>query len=443
MPWRFTWFAIFAASMAPAFGAEVTDSGPAAPLGVPAEPRTLEPEEPTVRGAPEGTPSLQISPDFVTPGLAFGGYFPVPELESGAIKVGPVTVRAAAHAGMGYDDNVTLSATNKVSSMFFTLTPSVVLGLEGATQRYYAVYRGNYRRYTASSADNLDTHNFGLAALHEWTSRLKTGATYDYLRGQDPRGTTATAVAAPDVWQQHTLRGTVTYGAPGAIGLVEVSPGYLKRDYVTDVGAVGSRTYEQFDLGGAFHYRLAPKTRATVLAGHSDIRHDLDPSFDSTENRVLVGVTWEALAKTQGTFRYGYMSKQFSSSRPGFSTPTYEAAVAWSPRTYSNVTLRGARSFAEATEVGSNAIVVDAVSLSWAHAWDDRVRSTVGYVYGRQNHEGASRTDIYHSLDVKASYAFHRRLRIGAQFRHDARLSPDPTLEYRRNLTLVTLETAL
>src|SRR5215213_4889563 len=157
---------------------ESTATGPAAPMG-PTGPTVPEPATVDIRPAPEGVPSLQMSPSFISPALAFGGYFPTPQMESGAIRVEPFTIRATVNTGIGYDDNVALTATNKISSMFFTLAPSVAVGLEGAIQRYYALYRGNYGTYSSASGSNYENHNFSLHAFNDWSSRLRTAAQYD------------------------------------------------------------------------------------------------------------------------------------------------------------------------------------------------------------------------------------------------------------------------
>ena len=275
-----------------AIAAEIADApSPAAAL-----PPELD-EQPAVR-APEGLPALQMSPDFVSPGLAFGGYFPTQQLDSRAVRVEPFTIRAAVNAGLGYDDNVTLTRNNKVSSIFLTVSPGIAVGLEGVSHRYYVVYRGNYGKYFSSSTDNYDDHSLSLIASDDWTTRVRTNATYEYLRGHDPRGATGATVSVRDEWNLHRVRAGVTYGAVGAQGQLAGTIGYLQRDYTNAVANAG-RDYEQFDLGGSFAYRIAPKTSAIFEVMHSDIKHNANPLLDSTEMRFLVGATWQALAKTQ------------------------------------------------------------------------------------------------------------------------------------------------
>jgi hypothetical protein len=420
-----------------------------APAAESAPPATVqEPEEreaPEVRVAPQGAPALQMSPDFASPAMSFGGYFPVPQMESGTMRVEPFNIRAAVNAGLAYDDNVTLARSNKISSMLLTVTPAVSVGLEGANQRYYVVYRGNYGRYLNSALDNFDNHNLGLAAGHDWTTRFTSLATYDYTRGRDPRGSTTETLTRSDPWTLHRLRGSVGYGAPGALGHLDGFVGYTKREYSGDNGGFpDTRNFDQVDVGGTFGYRVAPKTTATLTVQHSDITHPEAHVLDATENRYLVGVAWAAMAKTVGYGRVGYLRRSAADPAAGtFSTPTYEVGATWSPLTYSTLNVTANRTSAEAVEAGSRFLVIDVATVTWNHSWFERVRSTVRGLYGQQRHEGVNRTDSYYTVGAQVSYALHRRLRIGAEIRHDARNSPDPLLEFKRNLTLLTLESSL
>lgn len=425
-----------AAPSAPATPAAPGDPAAETP---PPERESLLPEPP-----PAGVPSLQMSSDFAAPGLAIGGYRPTGQVSSTGIRVAPFTIRAGVHAGIGYDDNITLSRTNKKSSMISTLTPTIAIGLEGARHIYYAVYRGNYGVYSADAVNNYETHNFGLTAADDWSTRLRTTLAYDYLRGADARGATATAVDAPDTWQVQTLRGSASYGAPDAQGMIQGNAGWSGRRYISNRDLTAIRDYDQLDLGATFYYRVAPKTRVLTEIRRGQITHDRDPAADSEEMHYLVGVTWDATAKTRGGVRFGYMTKKFENSPAlDISTPTYEADVSWAPTAYSSVNLSATRTFTEAIDTGSNFIVNNAGTVTWNHLWYAGILSAVAYGYSRQSQEGLGRTDTFQNFGVKASYPLRRLVRVGAEFRHEARGSTDPSIEYKRNLTLITIEAAL
>ena len=111
--------------------------------------------------------------------------------------------------------------------------------------------------------------------------------------------------------------------------------------------------------------------------------------------------------------------------------------------TYSVVTVTGTRSSAEAVEPGSTFMLIDVATIAWEHAWLERLKSTLRYLYGRQSHEGIGRTDTYHTINARLSYAVRRNVRLGAEVRHDVRSSPNPIFEYSRNIMLLTVESTL
>ena len=402
-------------------------------------------EEPGVvpRPTPEGVPALQMSTDYARPGLGFGTYAPIAQAESRGFRIEPFTVRAAVQTAVGYDDNVSLSGTNKVGSMFYNVSPSIAVGLEGALQRYYAVYRGNYGVYSSSAQDDYADHNLALSAAHSWTTRLRTLLNYDYTYGHTPRGITTTSTASSEKWTQQSFRGTANYGAAGAQGGLQGEVGHTSRRYSGSTGAAISE-YDRFDVAGSFSYRVAPKTRAVVEAGWADVDHPSDRTLDNREMRYSVGVTWEALARTTGRARVGYTVKEFeNSTRSDFSGESFEVAVAWAPRLQTAFDIGASRFLSESYEAGSSYVVNTVGTLVWNQGWARGVRTTVNYAYGRAEFEGINRTDAYHNVGARASYPLRRSLRIGAEFRRDMRDSRSPTLDYTRNLMLLTLETAL
>lgn len=400
------------------------------------------------------TPAVKMSTDPSSPSVAVGsspatevgGYRPTMQPNpEGSFRAGAFTITPAVSAAAGRDDNVALRSTNKISSPFYSLSPGVTVALPGPTQRYSARYYGNYGRYSSSAKDNYEDHAAGLDANNEWSTRLRTMLRYDYFRGHDPRGATASATAAdaPDRWDTNALRGTVAYGAKGAQGIIEVDAGLGSKRYLTNRDVTQARDYDQQDLAGTFYYRVGAATQALVQIRGSDIGYKTNTSLDSTEMRYYGGLKWDATAKTQGTVKVGYMKKSFSnSSRPDFSAPSYEAGVTWSPLTYSVVNLNAMRTFGEQTS-GGNFILTDNVTLLWNHDWSSRVRSTLALAHGTDVHEGLNRTDTRDNLGMKASYAFRRWLRAGGEFRHETRNSDVPNIDYKRNLMLITLDATL
>lgn len=390
----------------------------------------------------EGTPALQMSTDYGHPALGFGTYTPIGQVEARGFRVGPATVRFATQAGLGYNDNVVLAPTNKTGSMFYTFAPAISAGLEGATQRFYAVYRGSYGAYVSSAQSDYADHNVTLSAASSWTTRLRSLLIYDFFRGHTPRGLTTTAQT--EHWLVHNVRGSVNYGAPGAQGEVQGEAAYTSRRYTNTTVNVAIGEYDRTEVGGTFFYRLGPKTRALLRGTWANIDHPSDPTLDNTEGRVDVGATWEALASTTGRASLGYISKDFDSSvRPGFSGMGYEVGATWRPRTYSVVDVAARRFLTESYDLGSSFVVNNYATIGWNHIWSTGIASTLAYTYGRAEQQGLNRTDTYGSFAARVSYPLRRWARVGAELRHETRDSTTAALEYTRNIMLLTLETAL
>lgn len=391
---------------------------------------------------PEGVPSLQMSTEFASPALAMGVYRPVGQVASRGVRVAPFTFRGWMQAGIGYDDNIGLSSGSKRGSTVLTLNPSLSIGLEGQLHRYFAVYRGSYARYSATSASNNENHNLTLQASDEWTFRLRTAFQYDFLRGQDPVGATGSAAVVADPWSDHRVRGTVAYGADGAPARVSATLGHSQRRYLERPG--DGRNYDRVDVQGTFSYRVAPKTLALASVGRADISRDNAPTLDSTEMNYSLGIRWEATAKTAGTVRVGYATRSIADPavRDG-AAPTYEVGVSWLPLTYSAFNLTARRAFVEAVEQGSSSVIDNYGLLTWAHVWSDRTRSILAAGYGRQNHEGLGRTDTYYNFAARGSYRLERWLHLGAEYRRDGRTSTNAGFEYNRNVLLFIVESAI
>jgi hypothetical protein len=391
---------------------------------------------------PEGTPSLQMSTDYSDPALGFGTYVPGAQMQGRGVRVEPFTIRAALQTGLGYNDNVLLSP-DKSGSMFMTVAPSVSIGLEGATQRYYAIYRGNYGAYASGEQDNYTDHNMVLSAANAWTTRFRTLASYEYLRAHTPRGFTTTNTGSTLRWNENTLDGTVVYGATGAIGELRGNVNYASRRY-TNSASASALEYDRATVRGGYSQRLAPKTRGEVQVSYGDIEHPGDATLDSTESHVQVGATWEALAKTTGRAAIGYTSKDFSSPiRADYGGVNFEVGGTWTPRSQTAVAASVSRFLTETFEVGTTFVVNTVGTATWTQLWPRSIQSTVNYVYGRIDHQGASRVDTLSGYGARVSYLFRRSLRFGAEIRHDARDSDVGGLDYSRNIFLLTAESAL
>jgi hypothetical protein len=369
--------------------------------------------------------------------------FPSAPPQSGpaSVQMGdtPVYLSPYLGAALGHDDNLFLSHTNEKASNFYAVSPGFTLDARDANKVFQASYNAQIGRYTSSSADDYidQTARAQLDMALDRRNFLHLGL--EYLRGHDPRGSTDRPIQnQPDRYRQQTPSATYALGAPGAQGRVELYYDDPHRVYLNnrDVTSVSDRNTQEF--GGAFYWRVMPKTYVMAEARETNIRYDQPSAFSADEYRYYAGVTWEATAATSGTIKVGQLHRDFKSDlEPDFTGSSWEGMITWAPRTYSKFDFYTTRQTNESTGLGSF-ILTSIAGVSWTHNWNSQVTTGVDARYVKDDYQGFDRNDRTAILGLKAGYKFRRWLTLGAEYTYWKRDSNIDTFDYNRNLFLIT-----
>jgi len=364
-----------------------------------------------------------------------------------AVQVGdsPFFVIPYLGTAFGYDSNLFLSHANEKDSYLWVLSPGMRVDARDPNKVVQLSYQNQIGRYSSSKDDNyvdntaraqfdmaLDPHNF-----------VRLG--YDYILSHDPRGSTDRPIAGrPDRYRQTDPSVTYALGAPGARGRIEVYYSDPHRTYLNnrDTTAISDREMQEF--GGAFYWRVMPRTYVMAEARETDIRYRLPglPS-DGDERRYYAGVTWEATAATTGTVKVGQLKRD--SRDPGvadFSGTSWEALVSWAPRSYSKFDFYSARQTNESTGLGTF-ILTSLAGVTWTHEWTSYVTTAADLRYQKDDYKGFDRNDKTSIVDLKAGYRFRRWLTIGAEYTYTNRNSSLEAFDYNKNLYLVTFTASM
>jgi hypothetical protein len=199
------------------------------------------------------------------------------------------------------------------------------------------------------------------------------------------------------------------------------------------------------DAGATFFWRIAPKTSLLLQGKHTKIDYVASSStLDSTENRLLGGLTWEATAKTTGIFKLGMVKKSFSDGARAESTsPSWEGAIKWSPRTYSHVDFNLGRMPAETTGGLGNFIDKTTTGAVWSHQWTRQITTAASATYMTDVYKGFDRKDNTQILGLKATYAMRRWLNFGADYTYTSRDSNDNVFDFKRNAIMLFVNATL
>ncbi len=358
-----------------------------------------------------------------------------------------VFVYPAVTAALGVNDNVTGAATNKISSTVYVLRPEVVAELKRRGDRYTLSYSGNYGKYSNSSADDFDHHDFWMAGDNFFTTRARMGWGVGYMMRSDPRASlTRVASAEPDRWEAPIARAVGIYGAPGAIGRFELEGSWMQKRYKNNRAFTETLDVDLSTVSGRFYYRFMPKTSALVEVRNTWADYTLSTSTqDNTDLRLYAGVEWDATAKTTGSLRVGRAYKNFENNatfKDG-SGASWEGAISWSPLSYSQFQLQTSRSLGDTSAGLGNYIRNTGHNLVWNHKWATYITSqaTLGYVKAAYN--GINRVDDTTNYGI----GFYRELgynfRLGLNWNHTKRDSNDNLFDFSRNVTMLSLESIL
>lgn len=365
---------------------------------------------------------------------------------SGAVPLGPINAYPSIGAALKHDDNLFYTPNNRTSDTITILTPSVRFEGKQAANTYSLVAGATVGRYNTSTADNYTDYNVnGLADL-DLSTRLRAKVRADYIDWHDPRGSTNNAISAePDRYRQTYLGGIASYGARGAQGRVDFELGQLARRYYNNRATTFLSDRDNSDVGATFFWRIAPKTSLLLQAKHTKVDYlDSTSTMDSTENRLLGGLTWEATAKTTGIVKLGMVQKSFSDPARGNTTsPSWEGAIQWSPRTYSRVDFNLSRMPAETTGGVGNYVDKTITGALWTHQWSSQVSTAASASYVTDVYKGIDRKDNWQNYGLKATYHMRRWLDFGADYTHTIRDSNDNNFDFKRNTIMLFVNATL
>jgi len=377
--------------------------------------------------------------------LLAGSAFAV-DFEPMSANLGGFEVTPSLGLTLGRDSNVGLKSGAQTASNFTMLNPRLSIGLPTHGQLYGLNYSGVFARYTGSKTDNYLDHNFRLYADNVWSARVNSKLNVDYTKGHDGRN--ALLFVNKELWHNTGVSAMAHYGAEGAQGQFEVSAGQQQKRYDSNIsGATQLYNHNTTDLSGTFFYRVAPATQMFIEASNSKFTYQTasPKSLDSTQQSYMVGVKWDATAKTSGSAKFGTMKKTFSLGQlPSATSTVWDAGVKWAPKTYSIVEVSLAQKGQEYGGAGSFILSRDA-DVSWKHDWTSYVTSTLKYVDGTDTFKAdpLARVDKRQAYGLGVTYGFRPWLRAGIGYDHTKRTSTNAVVGYTKSVTMFTLEGSL
>ena len=366
-------------------------------------------------------------------------------IEPASIELEGFNVIPQLSVQLGHNDNIFSTETNEKSSAITVVNPSVQFVTENRNDAYRVTYDLKVGTFHDSRADDYVDHSLTGEAVLELNSRNRVHITAGLDKIHEDRGSNNAATGdKPARYTDKKLSGLYTYGAEGAKGNVEVLATYVDHTY-DNLGTLNdSRERENLGLDTTFFYRVAPKTRALFEVRLEDIDYKLGSSpLDNTEIKYLVGVNWDATAKTSGTAKFGYQEKDYdSASRNDQDSSSWEITARWSPLTYSTVDLSTSREYEEASG-NEDGIDTENYSVSWNHFWNDRFSTQASLTRINEDYVGITREDDTDMVTVGFNYELQRWLAVNFGYTYSDKDSNTPNESETKNLFMLTFQGSL
>lgn len=354
--------------------------------------------------------------------------------------------------GLHYDDNLTKTSDNQIDSWSRVISPEFNLQSSYGANQVNFGYRLRNEDYFSSENDNYTDHFFIADVDLEFDARNRLQIALQFEDGHDERGSSFSIgsgrdLSEPDQYKQSEFDVLYKYGAFNSDGSIEIN--YNLRDLDYDIGTPRylARDRQISRLGGVFTYRIGATTDITfdIRQSEVDYKYDLNSlnTLDSTIREYLIGLQWEATAKTSGFVKVGYEQKDFDSDlREDFGDFDWKAGVLWEPTEYASLELVTGADTDETNGEG-NFILGRTHSLEWRHEWLERLRSKASINVNNNRYEGnllngfSVRSDDNISFDAAVYYQFRRWLNFEVAYRYSERDSNRDLIDFDRNQVFI------
>ena len=337
-----------------------------------------------------------------------------------------------------FDSNTYDSSTNPIESWIGVVSPAILFSTSPGPQRYELLYKGEYGHFFEDSADNYADHVLGGLAKFQLSSRAQLDLAAATEKQHRDRGSYQTEgidstspffPSEPDEFDRNKWGGKFRFGAEGNRGRLRFGFGGSQLDYTNNRERTQFLDYETLSASAGLSLFFHQRTAVVLDAVFTDIIYESErpgeASRESADWRFLLGLTWEATAKTTGSIRLGMQRRQFDdAARAQTSNPSWEVDVRWSPREYSHFDFATSRRNEETFGEGAF-IDISAYKVAWTHEWRQGWESIISWARSDIEFVGSQRDQDLNELSLGLRYRQGRVLTWEAGY---ARRSRDSSL---------------
>lgn len=367
-------------------------------------------------------------------------------LEPANLRAGPVFITPTLNVESYYTDNLWLTDTQEKDTWATILTPKVQAWMQNGPSEYSLAFLVKDSTYYDSGDDDYTDYTAKLDIHQEFNVRNALNVFSEYYDGHEDRGTgfiegdLSLITDKPIEYERTTFGGDYTYGSLESKGRINLAAKSVDFDYQNFRSFTRFYDRKEDTLDATFFWKVAPRTDALVevraINNDYDRRDPADPagSLSNDETNYLVGIAWEATAKTSGHFKVGGYDRDYDSNarsdEDGF---LWEVGVLWEPRSFSKLDFNSRRYY-QATNGLGDGINTREATLAWNYDWNQRASTKLSWAYANDDYEGSDREDNTYGVEARYDYAFRRWLDLAAGYRYEDRDSDLDVYDYNENV---------
>jgi len=197
--------------------------------------------------------------------------------------------------------------------------------------------------------------------------------------------------------QDNLLDFITAYDSPSGKFKLQATYSNYYLDYKDDPVAYRSR--DDNTVGISAFYRFWPKTSLFAEYNYAVINFDTGTINDSVENRYYAGVNWDITAKTRGTFKLGYMDKNFESAtvedQDGFS---FELQTQHNFTPKRALQLNGYQKFHESDIANASSYLSTGIDVGLMQRFTEKWSGTLNAIYEANDYNESIRDDDLYGI---------------------------------------------
>lgn len=354
-------------------------------------------------------------------------------------------ISAQVSAQYQYDDNILSDRNNIIDSYVFMLRPEVSWLVNSGTNQFQVRFSNETAKYEESSEDNYSDTSLGLNANIEFTAKHRLSVSAATADSHQNRGTgfnigDGQAQNEVDTFNQNDLSLRYSYGRESTAAQLDFYYSISSVNFDQRLDDLGNdrtliRDRQDSILGAEFSYAMTAKTSLVLDLNHSELDYDVETGLGNTVDALLVGVSWQASAKTRGRVLIGRQDRELvlgGSSDNGI----WQIGVEWSPKSYSTFSFSSSKSNQASIGIG-NGRTATSTSISWNHAWSSQISSNVIYSIQDTNFIGTNSSTESDTTDIRLSYLLDSNMSISFSYRSSDRTSDSLNNQFMFNREVI------